>query len=415
MKQSVSMMIGRRYTGSKKSNQFISFISLFSMIGIALGTIVLIVVMSVMNGFQSELQNRILGMVPHIVIGERGDGIQDWQTLKSQIDQNPNITASAPFIDAKAMFRNRGSTVFGIVQGVLPDEEAKVSIIDDFFEFGSLDDLKEGEFGIVLGIGMARRLAASIGDRVNVMIADGGTISPAGFAPRQKRFTIVGIFETKAEADSMIAMIHMKDAATLTRMNNMVSGLRLTTENVINARAIANNIRYELDDNFYVSDWEYTHGTLFRAIKMEKTMMGVLLTLIIAVAAFNIITTLVMVVNEKQADIAILRTLGATPGTIMKIFMIQGSINGLIGTISGTILGVLAAMNLPEVVRFIEETFSVSVVPGDVYFISFLPSELHWDDVYLIVSVAFGITFLATLYPSWKASKVNPAEALRYE
>ncbi|MGX5174083.1 lipoprotein-releasing ABC transporter permease subunit [Aliikangiella sp. IMCC44653] len=415
MKKSVALMIGLRYTGARKSNHFISFIALVSMLGIALGTIVLITVMSVMNGFQSELQQRILGMVPHVVVGERGPGLKDWPQLETQVLQHESVVSAAPFIDVQAMFKAGASTRFGLVQGVLPGKEAQVSIIDDFFLAGNLKVLQPKEYNIILGIGLARALGVTIGDKVNLLIAEGATVSPAGISPRTKRFTVAGIFEVKSEADAMMAMIHMTDAAILTRKGDLVSGLRVTTNDVINAQWTAFDLRSTLPDNFYVSDWRYTHGALFKAIKMEKTMMGVLLTLIVFVSAFNIVSTLVMVVTDKQADIAILRTLGASPGTIMRIFIVQGSLNGIIGTVIGVIGGVALAVNLPEVVGSIEQLFGVSVIPGDVYFIGFLPSELHWDDVGLITFVAFSLTILATLYPAWKASRTKPAEALRYE
>lgn len=415
MKKSVALMVGLRYTSARKSNHFISFIALVSMLGIALGTIVLITVMSVMNGFQSELQDRILGMVPHVVVGERGEGVKDWQTLETKIVKNPDVIATAPFIDVQAMFKAGSNTHFGLVQGVIPEKEKTVSIINKFFIAGELENLKPKEFGIILGIGLARNLGVTIGDKVNLLIAEGATVSPAGISPRTKRFTVMGIFEVKSEVDSMMAMIHIQDAAALTRKGDLVSAVRVTTNDVLNAQWTAYELRNSLSDNFYVSDWNYTHGTLFKAIKMEKTMMGVLLTFIIAVAAFNIISTLVMVVTDKQADIAILRTLGASPATIMKIFIVQGSVNGIIGTILGVLGGVALAINLPEVVAFIEQSFGVNVVPGDVYFIGFLPSELHWDDVINIAVVAISLTILATLYPAWKASRTKPAEALRYE
>lgn len=415
MKKSVALMVGLRYTRAKKSNLFISIIALFAMVGIALGTIVLITVMSVMNGFQSELQDRILGMVPHVVVGERGDGLADWQSVDAQITKHKDVIATAPFIDAQAMFKARGNTRFGLVQGILPEKEKEVSIIDDYFVAGSLDNLRAKDYGIILGIGVARALGVGMGDKVTLLIADGGTVSPAGFAPRQKRFTVVGIFETRAEADSMISMIHIKDAAVFTRKGDLVSAIRVTTTNVLDAQWTAYDLRSKLDDIYFVSDWNYTHGTLFKAIKMEKTMMGVLLTFIIFIAAFNIISTLVMVVNDKQSDIAILRTLGASPSRIMKIFIVQGCLYGVFGTVIGVILGVALAMNLADVVAFIEGLFNVNVIPGDVYFIGFLPSELHWNDVFVVTSVALLLTILATLYPAWKASRVNPADALRYE
>lgn len=415
MKKSVALMVGLRYTGARKSNHFISFIALVSMLGIALGTIVLITVMSVMNGFQSELQERILGMVPHVVVGHRGDGIKDWSELESVVEEHPDVIASAPFIDVQAMFKAGASTRFGLVQGVLPQKETEVSIIDEYMLAGSLDVLEPRKYKIVLGIGLARALGVTVGDKVNLLIAEGATVSPAGISPRTKRFTVGGLFEVRSEADSMMAMIHIEDAAKFTRKGDLVSALRVTTNNVLNAQWTAYELRSQLDDQYFVSDWNYTHGTLFKAIKMEKTMMGVLLTFIVAVAAFNIISTLVMVVTDKQADIAILRTLGASPATIMKIFMVQGSLNGVIGTVLGVIGGVALAINLPEVVASIESAFGVKVIPGDVYFIGFLPSELHWQDVTIISVVALGLTVLATLYPAWKASRTRPAEALRYE
>ncbi len=415
MQKSISLMIGLRYTRAKKDNHFISFISLVSMLGIALGIIVLITVMSVMNGFESELKERILGMVPHIVIGDRGDGFEDWQSLEKKVMQHPQVVSAAPFIAAQSMFRNRGYTKYGLLQGILPKKEAVVSIIDDYMIMGSLDDLKPKKFGIILGIGLASGLGVSVGDKVTILLADGATVSPAGISPRYKRFTVVGIFEVKSEVDSGLALIHMSDAAKMTRKGNKVTNLRVTTKDLLDAAFTAWELRDMVGDEFYVSDWNQTHGTLFKAVKMEKRMMFILLAFIIAVAAFNIVSTLVMVVTDKQSDIAILRTLGASPGTIMRIFIIQGSLNGVIGTAIGVIGGVALAINLPDVVTFIEGVFGVQVLPGDVYFIGFLPSLLVWDDVYLIAFSALLMSTMATIYPAWKASKTKPAEALRYE
>ena len=408
-------MIGLRYTRAKKDNHFISFISLVSMLGIALGIIVLVTVMSVMNGFESELKERILGMVPHIVIGDRGDGFEDWQSLEQKVLQHPEVVSAAPFIASQSMFRNRGYTKYGLLQGVLPKKEAEVSIIDDYMIMGSLDDLKPKEFGIILGIGLASGLGVSVGDKVTSLLADGATVSPAGISPRYKRFTVVGIFEVKSEVDSSLALIHMSDAAKFSRRGNKVTNLRVTTKDLLDAAYTAWELRDMVGDEFYVSDWNQTHGTLFKAVKMEKRMMFILLAFIIAVAAFNIVSTLVMVVTDKQSDIAILRTLGASPATIMRIFIIQGSLNGVIGTVVGVIGGVALAANLPDVVTFIEGVFGVQVLPGDVYFIGFLPSLLVWDDVIVIAFSALLMSTMATIYPAWKASKTKPAEALRYE
>ncbi|MCW8999067.1 MAG: FtsX-like permease family protein, partial [Kangiellaceae bacterium] len=317
----------------------------------------------------------------------RGGGLRDWHVVDGEILKHKDVISTAPFIDTQAMFKARGNTRFGLVQGVLPKKEAQVSIIDDYFVDGSLDALTPKSYGIILGINIARNLGVGMGDKVTLLIADGGSISPAGFAPRQKRFTVVGIFETKAEADSMISMIHIKDAAVLTRKGDKVSAIRVTTNDVLNAQWTAYELRGQLAEfeadldsgaSFYVSDWNYTHGTLFKAINMEKRMMGILLTFIIIIAAFNIISTLVMVVNDKQSDIAILRTLGASPLRIMKIFIVQGCLYGFFGTLIGVVLGVALASNLPEVVTFVEGLFGVNVIPGDVYFIGFLPSELHF-------------------------------------
>lgn len=415
MQKSISLMIGLRYTRAKKDNHFISFISLVSMLGIALGIIVLITVMSVMNGFESELKERILGMVPHIVIGDRGDGFEDWQSLEKTVLQHPQVVSAAPFIAAQSMFRNRGYTKYGLLQGVLPKKEAVVSIIDDYMIMGGLDDLKPNKFGIILGIGLASGLGVSVGDKVTILLADGATVSPAGISPRYKRFTVVGIFEVKSEVDSGLALIHMSDAAKMTRKGNKVTNLRVTTKDLLDAAFTAWELRDMVGDEFYVSDWNQTHGTLFKAVKMEKRMMFILLAFIIAVAAFNIVSTLVMVVTDKQSDIAILRTLGASPATIMRIFIIQGSLNGIIGTVIGVIGGVALAANLPDVVTFIEGLFGVQVLPGDVYFIGFLPSLLVWDDVAVIAFSALLMSTMATIYPAWKASKTKPAEALRYE
>jgi len=415
MKKSVSLMIGLRYTRAKKDNHFISFISLVSMLGIALGIIVLITVMSVMNGFEAELRERILGMVPHIVIGDRGDGFEDWQSLESKVLTNPEVIAAAPFIDAQAMFRHRGYTKYGLVQGILPEKEKDVSIVDDYMIAGKLGSLKPGEFGIILGISMASSLGVSLNDKVTILLADGATVSPAGISPRYKRFKVVGLFEVKSELDGIFAMIHIDDAAVLTRKGNKVTNLRVTTKNVLEAPFTAFQLRDIVGDEFYVSDWNYTHGTLFRAVKMEKKMMFILLIFIIFVAAFNIVSTLVMVVTDKQSDIAILRTLGASPATIMRIFIVQGSLNGIIGTIIGVIGGVALASNLQQVVASIEQFFGVQVLPGDVYFIGFLPSVLEWSDVIYISITALAMSTLATLYPAWKGSKTKPAEALRYE
>lgn len=427
MKFPISWFVGLRYTRAKRRNHFISFIAIFSMLGIALGVMVLITVLSVMNGFERELRERILGTVPHVLVGQRGGGVEDWQGLAKKVYQAPGVVAVSPYIDSTAMFKSSyAGTEYGILQGILPDEEKRVSVIEDYMVSGSLDSLQPGEFGIILGSAMAQNLGLWAGDKVTVLVVEGSTVSPAGISPRYRRFTIEGIFETKSELDSRVAFIHIHDAGKLLRKGDTVSALRIKVQNVLEAHHTAHYLRgtyskvndgkpHGLGSDYWVSDWNRTQGPLFRAIQMEKTMMFVLLTLIIAVAAFNIVSTMVMVVTDKQADIAILRTLGASPATILKIFVVQGSINGVFGTLLGVISGVALATNLPAIVAFFEQKFGVSVVPGDVYFIGFLPSELNYSDVIVITAVALGMSIAATLYPAWRGSRTRPAEALKYE
>ncbi len=410
-----SLFVGLRYTRAKRRNHFISFISMVSMIGIALGVMVLITVMSVMNGFESELRSRILGMTPHVIIGDRRGPLKDWQGLAEKIKQRKDVVATAPFIQTQGMLRANGLNQYAFIQGVEPKAEAKVSIVGDNMREGSLNSLKEGEWNIVLGDNLASNLGLFVGDKVTLIVVEGTNVSPAGILPRYRRFTLTGTFEVRAEMDSSLALINYRDAQKLLRMGRGVTALRLKVNNVLQAHDIGAQIRFALDGPFYVSDWTYTQGSLFRAVKMEKAMMFVLLTFIIAVAAFNIVSTLVMVVTDKQTDIAILKTLGATPRTILGIFMVQGGLNGVIGTFLGVISGILLSLNLPEFATWLEQTLGISLLPGDVYFINFLPSELHWDDVVNVGLAALVMALLATLYPSWRASRVKPAEALRYE
>jgi lipoprotein-releasing system permease protein len=415
MLKPVALFIGLRYTRARRKNHFISFISLVSMLGIALGVMILITVMSVMNGFESELRNRILGMTPHVIVGDRRGGLKDWEGFSKQLLKRPDVVAAAPFIQTQGMLRAHGLNQYGFVQGVDPAKEAEVSIVADHMREGALDSLKAGEWNIVLGDKLARNLGLFIGDKVTVIVVEGTNVSPAGILPRYRRFTLTGTFEVRAEMDSSLALIHYKDTQKLLRMGDNVTAVRLKVDDVIQASKIAAQIRFGLDGRFFVSDWTYTQGSLFKAVKMEKAMMFLLLTFIIAVAAFNIISTLVMVVTEKQSDIAILKTYGATPNTIMGIFMVQGGLNGVIGTAIGVLLGVLLSLNLSDFANWIESTLGISLLPGDVYFIDFLPSVMKWEDVYQVGGAALLMAFLATLYPSWRASRVKPAEALRYE
>ncbi len=413
MYKPLSLFVGLRYTSAKRDNHFISFISLTSMIGLILGVLVLITVMSVMNGFDRELRQRILGMVPHAVIKSYSP-MNDWESLQAKIAQVPGVEGVAPFIHAQGMATSEGNVHGILINGIDPQAEPQVSIVQNNMKSGVLEDLKPGEFGIVIGDLLASGLRARVGDKITIILPE-ASVTPAGVFPRMKRFTVVGIFSIGAELDGSLAMIHINDAAKLKRLGNAIEGVRLKLDDLFAAQKVAWGIASELGSGYYASDWTRTHGNLFQAIRMEKTMVGLLLMFIIAVAAFNIVSTLVMVVTDKKADIAILRTMGATPGTILRIFMVQGSLIGLIGTGLGVLLGVLLASNISNIIAWLESVMGVQFLNSDVYFISYLPSELQWTDVGVISACTLTISFLATIYPAYRASKIEPAEALRYE
>ncbi|MBA6418743.1 MULTISPECIES: lipoprotein-releasing ABC transporter permease subunit [Pseudomonas] len=406
--------IGLRYTRAKRRNHFISFISLISMLGLTLGVMVMILVLSVMNGFDRELRTRILGMVPHATINGY-QPISDWQSLSDKLIANPKVVATAPFIQLQGMLTHDGSVAPVLVTGVEPEAEKTVSIIENHMQSGSLDNLTAGDFGIVIGELIAKRFNVEVGDKLTFVLPE-ASVTPAGVFPRLKRFTVAGVFKVGAELDSSLAMINLDDAAKLNRWQpGQVQGVRIKLDNLFEAPRVAWDLVSQLPGDYYAQDWTRTHGNLFAAIKMEKTMIGLLLMLIVAVAAFNIISTLVMVVTDKKADIAILRTLGATRLSIMGIFMVQGSVIGVVGTLSGCVLGVLAALNVSQGVAWLEHTLGIQFLSSDVYFISYLPSELIWSDVLIICGAALSLSFLATLYPAWRASRTEPAEALRYD
>lgn len=409
-----SIYVGLRYTAAKRSNHFISFISLVSMLGLTLGVAALILVLSVMNGFDRELKDRILGMVPHATITGYEKPIADWKHVAAIVEQDSRVIATAPFINAQGMLTYSGQVRGVMVQGVDPVAESQVSIVSQHMLNGEWGSLKSGEFGVVLGDLLARYLGARVGDKVTLVLPE-ASISVAGVTPRLKRFTVVGIFSVGAELDSSLAYIHIDDAARLKRISEGVEGVRVTFRDLFEAPVAAREIASTLEGYFLVSDWTRTHGNLFQAIQMEKKMIGLLLFLIVFVAAFNIVSTLVMVVTDKKSDIAILRTLGATPGMIMRIFMVQGIVIGVAGTFVGSAFGVILALSVTDLVAWVEQVLDVQFLSSDVYFISYLPSQLNWDDVGLIASSALAVSFLATLYPAWRASKTQPAEALRYE
>ena len=409
------LLIGLRYTHAKRRNHFISFISIVSMAGIALGVMALIVVLSVMNGFQEELRTRILGVAAHLEISGPGDRLADWRSVLAQVRQNKNVLSGAPYVNAQGMLAN-GDMVRGvIVRGVLPELESRVADFSRFMKAGKLADLRPGEFGIVLGAELARALNVVPGDRL-VLLTPQGNITPAGVMPRVKQFTVSGIFEAGMfEYDSGLALIHLQDAQKLLRLGEDVSGVRLKLDELFRAPFVTRELAQSLSGNYYLTDWTQSHANFFRAVAIEKRMMFLILLLIVAVAAFNIVSTLVMAVTDKQSDIAILRTLGARPGSIMKIFIVQGAFIGVFGTVLGVAGGVLLALNLETVVPVIERLAGMDLFPADVYYINELPSKLVWSDVGIIGGISLLISLVATLYPSWRASRINPAEALRYE
>ncbi|WP_137886940.1 lipoprotein-releasing ABC transporter permease subunit [Pseudomonas sp. 2FE] len=410
----LSVFIGMRYTRAKRRNHFISFISLTSMIGLALGVLAMIVVLSVMNGFQKEMSSRILGMVPHATIA----GVQpleDWHSVAAAALKNPQVIAAVPFSELEGMLSYKGAMQPIQINGVDPQEETKVSIIGQHIVQGRLADLQPGEFGIVIGEITARRFRLNVGDKLTLIIPEVSS-APGGITPRMQRLNVVGVFKVGAELDSSLALIHVADAAQMQRMQpQQVQSVRLALKDLYQAPQVSAAIANELGADYRASDWTRTQGSLFSAMKMEKTMIGLLLLLIVAVAAFNIIATLIMVVADKGGDIAILRTLGATPGQIMAVFMVQGTVIGVIGTLIGGVLGVIAALNVSGLVGWLEKVSGQQIFSSDVYFVSNLPSDLQSFDVLLIGAAAFTLSFLATLYPSWRAAQIQPAEALRYE
>jgi lipoprotein-releasing system permease protein len=409
------LLIGLRYTRAKRRNHFISFISVISMAGIALGVMALIVVLSVMNGFQEELRGRILGVASHMEISGPGGELRDWRGLAGQVAKHPEVRGNAPYVAGQALLVMGSETKGAMLRGLLPDEEGKVAAFGSHMKSGSLDSLRPGEFNIILGNDLARSLGVFPGDKVAV-IAPQGVVTPAGMLPRIKQFNVAGIFRMGMfEYDAGLALIHLEDAQKLYRMGDAVSGLRVKLADMERAPWVLRELARSLVGDFYLSDWTMSHANFFQAVQIEKRMMFIILTLIVAVAAFNIISTLVMAVTDKQADIAILRTLGASPNSIMAIFMVQGSLIGIIGTAAGVLSGVLLALNVETVVPWIEKAVGMDLFPADVYYISELPSKLNWPDVWTIGGVALVLAFLATLYPSWRAANVQPAEALRYE
>lgn len=411
---SYRFLIGLRYVMSKRRNRFISFISLISALSIALGVIVLITVLSVVNGFERVLIQHLVGMEADATIIGYGDSLRDWKDVADQAQQHPHVNSVAPYVESEGMV-TLGRQVKGVVaRGILPEAEPQVSFLPEKMVAGGLDALAPGEFGIILGADLMDLLRAHPGDRVT-LVSPSARITPAGILPRLKRFTVVGVYDTDMyEFDSAMVFIHMNDAIRFFRTGNP-TGLRLKTNDVMQAPRISREAFRDVPGRYGVIDWTQRHVNYFHSIRMTKKMMFVILVLIIAVAAFNIISTLVMMVTDKQADIAVLRTLGAAPKDIMKIFIIQGAALGSAGIILGIAGGIGLAANIDTMAAVVEHYLQVKFLSPEVYYISELPSDLYWPDVFVVAVTAFACTLLATLYPAWRAAHTQPAEALRHE
>lgn len=411
----VELFIGLRYIRARRRDHFISFISLISILGITLGIAALITVLSVMNGFGKELRSRILGVVSHVTVTGADGRLADWQGATQRLAQQPQVQGQAPYVLGQAMAAH-GKSVNGVfVRGVLPEQERQVSEIGNKMVDGSLEALAAGEFGVVIGSALAWKLDLAVGSPLTLVVPQ-AQATPAGLLPRFKRFTVVGIFRVDMyEYDSGLVLTHLADAAKLYQLGDAVSGLRLTVDALEDAPWIAAKIAQTLGPDYRANDWTREHGNFFRALKIEKTVMFVILLLIVTVAMFNVISTLVVIVTEKESDIAILRTLGLSPRSIMGVFMVQGAVVGVIGTAVGTLFGVLLAFNVEGLVQALERMFQISFLSADIYLISELPSDLRWADVAMISGASLVLALLSTIYPAWRASKIQPAEALRYE
>jgi len=408
-------MVGIRYVRVRGVNRFVSFISGVSMAGIALGVAVLIVVFSVMNGFESELRERILAMTAHATVSGLEDRLEDWPSARTLALENPQVLEAAPYLSGEGMLVKGAELSGALVQGIDPWLESQVAAVAQAMRQGSLDALRPGEYGIVLGAALAERLGASLGEQVVLVIAQ-GQVSPAGMLPRMRRFTVVGIFEVGMyEYDRNLAYLHLDDAARLYRTGGQVTGLRLKLQDMFAAPEVIRQVALDMGGGYYVSDWTRQHRNFFRSIQVTKRIMFVILLMIVAVAAFNIVSTLVLVVQDKQADIAIFRSLGAMPASILAVFIIQGLVVGLLGTVAGVLLGVLVSLNVASLVAGLESLLDMDLLAADVYFISDLPARVDWTEVAQIAGIALAISLVTTLYPAWRAARTQPAEALRYD
>ncbi|HEV8333609.1 MAG TPA: lipoprotein-releasing ABC transporter permease subunit [Steroidobacteraceae bacterium] len=409
-------LIGRRYLRASRGNRFVSFISTISMAGLAIGVAVLIVVLSVMNGFEREVRERILSLTSHASITAYSSRLSDWQDAAARVRGNSSVVAAAPFIEDQALLIGSGAKTSGaIVTGVLPAEERNVTAVADKVVAGSFEALQPGEYGIVLGTELAKALGVTLGQRV-VLVTSLRTTTPAGVMPRMRAFQVVGLFSAGMfEFDRNLAYVHIGDAARLYRMGDDVSGLRLKLTDLFAAPHIVRDLARSLGGAYYIDDWTRKHANFFRSIQLTKSALFLILLLVVGVAAFNIVSTLVMVVKDKRSDIAILRTLGASPRSVLSIFLTQGVAIGVIGTLAGVLLGVLISWNLESLIHGLETLLGLHFLDAKVYYISDLPARVEWSDVLKISLTAFGLCCLSTLYPSWRAARTQPAQSLRHE
>ncbi|KTD35857.1 Lipoprotein-releasing system transmembrane protein lolC [Legionella nautarum] len=410
----LAFFIGLRYTRAKKRNHFVSFISLSSMLGIGLGVMVLVTVLSVMNGFDEEIHKRFFGMAPEITVSGRDGKIADWQNLQNQLKSTPGVVAVAPYIGGQGLLTHEGQVLPIVLTGIDPQEEQAITHIQDKLLMGDIADLQH--FGILLGRSLADSLGVMVGDKVTIMIPQ-ATVTPTGMIPRFKRFTVAGVFSAGSgfNFDAKLAFINLEDAQKLTQIGNNITGLKMKIKNIYDAPKISEQLADKLGEQYEVGNWTQQFGPFFHAVKLEKTMMFLILLLIIAVAAFNLVSSLVMVVNDKQSEIAILRTIGATPSTILWIFIVQGMMVGVVGTILGLIGGLILASNATSIVNFLQSIFHTQLLSSNVYFVDYLPSKIMISDLWIICAVALLMSFVATIYPAWRASKTVIAEALHYE
>ena len=415
MARKFEWLVGLRYTRAKRRNHFISFISVCSVAGIGLGVAALIIVLSVMNGFQHEVRTRILGLVSHIDISGPDNRLQRWREVMAEVKVKPEVVATAPYVLSQGLLSSHGQVKGVLIRGIDPVLEAGVSGLGSHMVEGRLTDLHAGDFGIVIGNALASELSVGLGDKIT-LITPQGQMSPAGLLPRLKQFTVAGIFNMDMyQYDSGYAFIQLNDGQKLFRLDDDVSGIQLKLKDLFDAPRFHANLTLHTDTSAFATDWTESNANYFHAVEVEKRMMFIILTVIVIVAAFNLVSTLVMVVTDKQADIAILRTMGATPGSIMRIFLIQGSLVGVVGTALGVMFGLAVAFNIDVIVPAIEHVLGQNLLPKEIYIISTLPSEVEWHDVWQISLVSLTMSLLMTLYPSWRAAAVQPAEALRYE